>query len=96
MNSTKTYGLKCRKITPGAFSGESVCYFNVYKDGQIIEATPSAPKGYVDEKSKIVRVKATRVRGDKTDISFPCGGTGDFDHFTVPSNSLVDLVEDTL
>lgn len=96
MYSTKPRGLRCEKITHGGFSGERVCHFNIYEGGEIVQASPCAPKGYVDENSKIVRVKAIRVQGDKTNISFPCGGIGDFDSLTVPSDGLVDLVEDTL
>ncbi|MBU1103048.1 MAG: hypothetical protein KJ600_00630 [Nanoarchaeota archaeon] len=86
MYSTKTCELRCKSITPGAFSGERVCEFDIYEDGRVVQASPHVPKGYVDEGSKTVRVRAIRVQGDKTDIEFP----GEV-HFEVSSKSLVDL-----
>jgi len=50
----------------------------------------------VDEKSKTIRVKAISTHGDKTRIQFPLGSVGSFNHFTVLSSRLVNLVEDTL
>ena len=94
--TAKTYSLKCESIKLGSFSGERICCFNAYDGEKIVKACPPAPKGYVDEKSKTIQVMATSTQGDKTRIRFPIGGSGGFDHFTVPSSGLINLVEDTL
>ena len=76
----------------GAFSGEMDCIFNAYYEGKLTRACPSAPKRYVNEKSKTVQVTPISSYEDKTRIRFPLGGVGDFDYFIVPSNKLSNLV----
>ncbi len=79
------YSLRCLEITPGSFSGELNCHFNAYVNGMVERVCPPAPKGYVNKGLGTVRLKSAKVNGDRTEILFPIGGSGEFEPFTVTS-----------